>query len=120
MEKPELISPTAGVREMTALMSHAWGCYPGGVRRELQRGADPDEQDQSGYTALMWLCRMYDRHFRERKRIFRSLIAYGASVELLDKRGDSLLVHAADGPERRFRRFVRSQVKRIRKSRRVV
>jgi Ankyrin repeat len=117
MDKSLLISPTVGERHMTALMNYAWGCYPGGMRRELQAGVDPNAQDQNGYTALMWLCRMYDKHFRERKRMFRSLLRYGASVDAVDTVGQDVLAHASDGPERRFRRFVRAEVRRVRRAR---
>lgn len=102
---------------MTLLMSHAWGCYPLGVVRELRRGADPNAQDVCGYTALMWLCRMYDHHYRERKRIFRALLRYGASLSIRDTEGQDVLAHASDGPERRFRLFVVKEVKRIRRAR---
>jgi hypothetical protein len=102
---------------MTLLMDFAWGCYPGGVSRELRNGADPNAQDGNGYTALIWLCRMYDRHFRERKRMFRCLVRYGASITLRDIVGQDILDHAKDGAERRFRRFVQSEVRRIKKAR---
>lgn len=102
---------------MTSLMSHAWGCYPGGVVRELRCGADPNAQDASGYTALMWLCRMYDHRFRERKRMFRALLRYGASLSVCDTAGQDVLAHACDGPERRFKLFIVSEVKRIRRAR---
>jgi hypothetical protein len=118
MEKPLLVSPLIGERQMTALMNFAWCCYPSGLSREIRAGADPNAQDQNGYTALMWLCRMHDNHFRERKRMFRSLVRRGASVNLLDTAGLDILAHALDGPERRFRRFVRAEVRRIRKAQR--
>lgn len=113
MEKPQLVSPTPGERGMTPLMNHCWSCYPGGVKRELKSGADPNVQDSNGYTALMWLCRMYDRHFRARKRMFRSLLKHGASVEIVDTAGKDVLFYARDLSEHRFRDFVRCEVKRI-------
>jgi hypothetical protein len=63
----------------------------------------------------MWLCRMYDRRFRERKRMFRRLIQHGASLSVVDTAGQDILAHARDGPERRFQKFVEREVRRIRK-----
>jgi ankyrin repeat protein len=114
MDKPEYVTPTTGEKEMTALMSHCFYCYPGGVKRELREGADPNAQDNCGYTALMWLCRMYDKkHFRERKRMFRALIKNGASLTVTDAAGESILFHARTGPAKRFRNFVKFEVFRL-------
>jgi hypothetical protein len=114
MEKPELFSPTAGEREMTALMSHCFYCYPGGVKRELREGADPNAHDDNGYTALMWLCRMYDKkHFRERKKMFRALVKNGASLTATDIGGYGVLSHAREGAAKRFRNFVKFEVYRL-------
>ncbi len=111
MDKPEYVTPTTGEKEMTALMSHCFYCYPGGVKRELREGADPNAQDNCGYTALMWLCRMYDKkHFRERKRMFRALIKNGASLTVIDAAGESILSHARAGSAKRFRNFVKYEV----------
>lgn len=102
---------------MTALMSHCFYCYAGGVKRELKQGADPNAQDNNGYTAMMWLCRMYDRkHYRERKRMFRALVKYGASVTMKDSAGQDVLFQARIGPAKRFRKFVEYEVRRLTRS----
>ena len=114
MDKPELFTPTQGEKEMTALMGHCFNCYPGGVKRELRNGVNPNAQDNCGYTALMWLCRMYDKkHFRERKRMFRSLIKKGASLTITDSIGENILHHAMSGSAKNFKRFVQFEVYRL-------
>ena len=71
-----------------------WHCFYGNtssVRACLKNGYDPNVQDSSGYTPLMLLVEMHDnRTYRQRKRMFRYLIAAGASVELSDTIGADL------------------------------
>lgn len=99
---------------MTALMSHACWCDVGGVKRELRSGANPNAQDESGFTALIWNCRMGgSEQIRKRKRIFRLLVKHGASIYVCDTGGDDALFHACDfGSNRAIRRFMKEEFSR--------
>jgi hypothetical protein len=102
------------VAPKTALSVFAFYCAPGSLRAALKAGADPNERDtDTGATPLMWLCEMHDKHTRERKRMFRWLVRAGASLELTNKEGLVAWHYAAVGSCRSFRRFVRSEYKRL-------
>lgn len=95
---------------MTTLMSHACWCNVGGVKHELKLGANPNAQDESGFTALIWNCRMGGpSEIRKRKRIFRLLVKHGASLNVLDIKGKSALFHACYFGNRAIRRFIMTE-----------
>ena len=86
------------------------------MRLELRNGADPNWADESGVTALMRIAEMYDaKHYRERKRMFRYLIAAGANIKAKDNAGRNVVDYARSGSARRFRAFVQKEFRRLTK-----
>lgn len=63
------------------------------VEKVLDEGADINQQDEKGYTALMWLCMTSsDEKCRETAKL---LIAKGADVNIKAKNGSTALIEAA-------------------------
>ena len=112
MNKPILLRPNEELK-FNELHSCCWQCGPSGVRWCLKNGYDPNEEDERGWTALIWLTRMYSRHNKERKKIFRWLIAAGANIEHKTKSGDNILVMAKGVCSSTFYRFVSSEYERL-------
>lgn len=91
----------------TDLSAYAFYCAPGELRKALRSGVDPNQRDPDTLkTPLMWLCEMFDHHYRSRKRMFRLLIKAGADIELRDNNGLTALEVAESGAIKMFRRFV--------------
>jgi hypothetical protein len=61
----------------------------------------------------MWLCEMHDNRTKERKRMFRYLIAVGAALDARDKDNLTAWDYARDGASKTFRAFVRREYQRI-------
>jgi ankyrin repeat protein len=116
MDRPSYYEPTPGEGGMTNLMHCArWG-FVGPLKRELKNGADVNAQDQSGFTALIWNCRMgNNREYRRRRRIFRILAKAGASMSVMDKAGKDVLATAKYFAPRPLSRFVVKEFARMRK-----
>jgi hypothetical protein len=55
---------------------------------------------------------MHDKHVRTRKRMFRQLIAVGASLAQRDAANLTAWHYAAESAPKSFRRFVRAEYKR--------
>lgn len=86
------------------------------MRLELRNGADPNGADECGVTPLMRIAEMYDaKHYRERKRMFRYLIAAGANIKAQDTAGRTVLDYARSCSARRFRAFVQREYRRLTK-----
>lgn len=115
MEKPQYVDPNKQ-ESFNELHSCCWQCGPGGVRWCLRNGFDPNAQDERGWTPLLWLVRMHDKHTRTRKKMFRWLIQAGADVEHRTKSGEGLLELAKGCCSKGFYRFVRSECQRLRRS----
>ena len=79
----------------------------------LINGYDPNAQDASGFTPLMWLMRMHDNHTRARKRMFRLLVKYGADINLLDAAGEKAIDHAEHNANSTLYKYVRREYCRI-------
>ncbi len=63
------------------------------VEKVLAEGADINQQDEKGFTALMWLCSTSsDEKCRETAKL---LIAKGADVNIKAKNGSTALIEAA-------------------------
>ena len=99
--------------KVSALAASAFYCAPGRLHALLRAGADPNEADpDTGKTPLMWLCEMSDEHTRERKRMFRVLVAAGASLAQTDHSQLTAWHYAARSASPAFRRFVRDEYRR--------
>lgn len=99
----------------TDLSEYAFYCASGELRRALRRGEDPNQRDpETQRTPLMWLCEMFDHHYRSRKRMFRLLVKAGADIELQDRTGMTALEVARWGAIKMFRRFVEREYGRRR------
>lgn len=61
----------------------------------------------------MWLCEMHDNHTKERKRMFRHLIAAGAALDARDKDNLTVWDYARDGASKSFRAFVKREYQRM-------
>jgi len=112
MNKPKYLNPTKESK-FNELHSCCWQCGPSGVRWCLRNGYDPNAEDERGWTPLIWLVRMYDRRTRERKKMFRWLIAAGADIEHKAKSGHNILELAEDCCAPSFYRFVRKEYERL-------
>jgi hypothetical protein len=117
MDKPRFFSPHDEGEGTTLLHTSCWERAPSGVRWCLRNGFDPNAEDRRGWTPLIWLVRMHDKHTRCRRKMFRWLIEAGAKIDHKDKGGQNLLKLARRVCAPSFYRFVRSEYKRlIRKS----
>jgi hypothetical protein len=93
--RPEYYSPADAAGDTYRLHAACFECAPSIVRWCLRNGCDPNLEDGSGWTPLIWLVRMYDgKHVRTRKRIFRWLVKAGARIEHRDKADRDLLALA--------------------------
>jgi hypothetical protein len=115
MEKPQYVNPNEQ-ESFNELHSCCWQCGPSGVRWCLRNGFDPNGQDERGWTPLIWLIRMHDKHTKTRKKMFRWLVQAGADVEHRTKSGDGLLELAKGCCSKGFYRFVRSEHQRLKRS----
>jgi hypothetical protein len=112
MEKPKYFDPHKESK-FNELHSYCWQCSPSGVRWCLRNGFDPNAEDERGWTPLIWLVRMYDKHTRSRKKMFRWLIKAGAKIDHRATSGHKILELAEGVCSRSFYRFVRSEYKRL-------
>jgi hypothetical protein len=111
--RPEYYSPADAVGDTYRLHAACFECGPSIVRWCLRNGYDPNLEDGSGWTPLIWLVRMYDgKHVRTRKRIFRWLVKAGARIDHRDKANQDLLA-LAKGCSRTLYRFIERERNRI-------
>lgn len=111
-EVPRYYSPAAA-GDAYRLHAACFECRPSVVRWCLRNGLDPNLEDDSGWTPLMWLVRMHDgRRLRTRKRIFRWLVEAGARVDHRDRADQDLLTLAKVCSQTLYR-FIRRERSRV-------
>ena len=71
------------------------------VEKVLAEGVDINQQDEKGYTALMWLC-MTSSNEKNRETA-KLLIAKGADVNIKAKNGSTALIEAAGNSHEIFK-----------------
>lgn len=98
-------------KKFTELHSYCWECCPGGVRWCLKNNFDPNAEDERGWTPLIWLVRMYGCS-RERKKMFRYLMAAGARLDHVDKIGQNIIELAENVCSQALYRHIRKEYKR--------